>query len=124
MINQNNFKVIAPNEAKFIVNKDYAKNLKPTTFYSKNADNLSKHQGLRRVRSDIRLSVLGKPIESSVASAASSTRYTGVQKDARHYVRIYSREKTPWVGYDLRPSFKVRQDPFCARYSEFMVRDI
>jgi|688.fasta_scaffold1986800_1 hypothetical protein len=124
MINQNNFKVIVPNEAKFIVNKDYAKNLRPTTFYSKYADKLSKHQELRRVRSDIRLSVLGKPIESSLPSAASSARYTGVQKDARHYVRIYSRDRTPWIGYDLRPSFKVRQDPFCARYSEFLVRDI
>lgn len=118
MINKQNFKIIPPNEAKFIVNKDYAKNLKASHYYSRHQDKLSKPQELRRVRSDIRLSVLGKPLE------VNSSRYTGVQKDSGHYIRIYSREKTPWVGYDLKPKFKVRQDPFCARYSEFLVTDI
>lgn len=115
MINKNNFKVMPPNESKFMIKKDYEKSLRSNNYSSKPLSNHPRPQEFRRVRSDIRLSVLGKPLEGN------TSRYTGIKKDSGHYIRVYSQDKTPWISYDLKPQFKVRQDPFCTRYSEFLV---
>ena len=40
-----------------------------------------------------------------------------------HLTRVYNRDFTPWVPYQLYPRFKVRKDQFCVNYGEILVKD-
>lgn len=39
-----------------------------------------------------------------------------------HLARVYNRDFTPWVPYQLYPRFKARKDQFCVNYGEILVR--
>ena len=102
-----------PKRVRFVVDDNFVQNLKPCNFYEEHKELLPPIP--ERVYQKPSLMLQGKQAEPCKYSKE-------IVKDQDHLIRVISREKTPWVGYQLKPTTKLRHDVFCANYGELLVR--
>lgn len=104
-----------PKRVRFIVDDNFVQNLKPCNFYEEHKELLPPIP--ERVYKKPSLILQGKHAEPCKVSKE-------IIKDQDHLIRVISREKTPWVGYQLKPTTKIRHDVFCANYGVLLVSPI
>jgi hypothetical protein len=101
-----------PKRVRFVVDDNFVHNLKPCNFYEEHKELLPPIP--EKVYKKPSLMLQGKQAEPCKFSKE-------IIKDQEHLIRVISREKTPWVGYQLKPTTKLRHDVFCANYGELLV---
>ncbi|CAG9317638.1 unnamed protein product [Blepharisma stoltei] len=105
-----------PQKVRFLINQDYVKSLKPCNFFEEHKELLPAMPN-KKYRPP-KLLLKGNAIKGG------NMINKGVVKDGNHLIRVLSREGTPWVQYNLKPTHQIRQDPFCANYGELLKLDI
>jgi len=101
-----------PKRVRFVVDDNFVQNLKPCNFYEEHKELLPPIP--ERVYKKPTLILQGKHAEPCKGPKE-------IVKDQEHLIRVISREKTPWVGYQLKPTTKIRHDVFCANYGVLLV---
>lgn len=101
-----------PKRVRFIIDDNFVQNLKPCNFYEEHKELLPTIP--EKVYKKPTLMLQGKHAEPCKVNKE-------IVKDQEHLIRVISREKTPWVGYNLKPTTKIRHDVFCANYGVLLV---
>jgi len=66
---------------------------------------------------------VSRPKMSIVGRQAGARGKVACGSAEEHLTRVFNRDFTPWVPYQLYPRFKARKDQFCVNYGEILVRN-